>query len=127
MTNHAVRALIEQYIAAYNHKNLAAMLQTLHPEVVFQNIAGGTVNASTHGIAEFAALAEQSLPLFSERHQEIVDFAAGPGYANTSIAFRAVVANDLPNGLVKGQVLNLSGRSEFEFKDGLIVKIVDIS
>jgi hypothetical protein len=39
---------------------------------------------------------------------------------------RAVVAADLPNGIKKGQVLNLSGRSEFEFQDGAISKITDI-
>jgi hypothetical protein len=38
-----------------------------------------------------------------------------------------VVAKDLPNGLKKGEVLNLSGRSEFEFKDGAIFKLMDIS
>jgi hypothetical protein len=38
-----------------------------------------------------------------------------------------VVARDLPNGLKKGEVLNLSGRSEFEFKDGAIFKLTDIS
>ena len=47
--------------------------------------------------------------------------------AVATIAFRAVVAADLPNGLKNGQVLNFSGRSEFEFQDGTIARVTDIS
>jgi hypothetical protein len=107
--------------------DIPAMLLTVHPDVEFKNISGGCVNASANGIAELRALAEQSLPLFTNRHQDILSFEANEIQAVASIGFCAVVANDLPNGLKKGQVLNLSGSSEFEFSDGAISKITDIS
>jgi hypothetical protein len=119
-----MRALVDRYIDAYNRMDVDKMLLTVHPNVEFKNISGGVVNASTSGVAELKALAQQSLSLFSERHQDILSFDSG---AVASIAFRAVVASDLPNGLKKGQVLNLLGRSEFEFRDGAISKITDIS
>lgn len=122
-----MRALVDQYIAAYNCMDVTAMLATLHPEVEFKNISGGTVSASTSGLAEFKALAEQSLPLFSERQQIVLTFEGIETGAVMSIGFRAVVANDLPNGLKHGQVLSLAGRSEFAFRDGVISKIIDIS
>ncbi len=81
----------------------------------------------TNGIGELRALAQQSLSLFSERNQKIESFELQGTVAVVAIAFRAVVAVDLPNGLKKGQVLNLSGRSEFEFQNGMISKITDIS
>lgn len=122
-----MRALVDRYVDAYNRMDISAMLLTVHPDVVFKNISGGCVNASANGIAELKALAEQSLPLFTERHQEILSFEADETRAVASIGFRAVVANDLPNGLKKGQILSLSGRSEFEFSDGVISRITDIS
>ena len=122
-----MRALIERYIAAYNQMDIDEMMLTLHPDVEFRNISGGAVNASASGAAELSALARQSLALFSERHQEILTFEVHGAWAVASIAFRAVVARDLPNGLKKGQILSLSGRSEFEFREGAISRITDIS
>jgi ketosteroid isomerase-like protein len=127
MNSAEMRALVDRYIDAYNRMDIAEMLLTVHPDVEFKNISGGIVNVSSNGIAELKALAEQSVLLFSERHQDILSFESNETKAVASIGFRAVVANDLPNGLKKGQVLNMSGRSEFEFRDGAISKITDIS
>ena len=107
--------------------NVDEMLLTVHPDVEFKNISAGMVNASTTGINELRALAQQSLSLFTERQQIIESFQCVGSKALVSTVFRAVVANDLPNGLKSGQVLNLTGRSEFEFRDGAISKITDIS
>lgn len=122
-----IRALVDRYIDAYNRKNIDDMLMSVHPQVEFKNISSGVVNASTSGVAELRTLAQQSLSLFSERQQKIESFELQGFVAVATITFRAVVAADLPNGLKKGQVLNLSGRSEFEFQDGAISKITDIS
>jgi hypothetical protein len=122
-----IRALVDHYIDAYNRKDIDDMLMDVHPQVEFKNISAGVVNASTNGVVELRILAQQSLSLFSERHQMIESFEIQGPVAVATIAFRAVVAADLPNGLKKGQVLNLSGRSEFEFQDGAISKITDIS
>ncbi|GAB4087564.1 nuclear transport factor 2 family protein [Hydrogenophaga soli] len=122
-----IRSLVDRYIDAYNSKNVDDMLLCVHPQVEFKNISAGAVNASTNGMDELRALAQQSLSLFSERHQQIASFEIQGPVAVATIAFRAVVAADLPNGLKKGQVLNFSGRSEFEFQDGTISKITDIS
>lgn len=122
-----IRALIDHYIDAYNRKDIDDMLKGVHPQVEFKNISAGVVNASTNGVAELRTLAQQSLSLFSERHQKIESFELQDHVAVATIVFRAVVAADLPNGLKKGQVLTLSGRSEFEFQDGAISKITDIS
>ena len=123
-----MRSLVERYIDAYNRKDVAAMLALVHPLVKFQNIAGGEVNASTHGIAELEALARQSPALFSERRQTLQTFTRQGPVAMVTVAFHAVVAADLPAlGLKQGDVMDLAGRSEFEFRDGLISKITDIS
>lgn len=127
MKSTEMRALVDRYIDAYNRMDIPSMLLTVHQNVEFKNISNGGVNVSTTGVAELKALAEQSLSLFSERHQGILSFETSEARAVASIEFRAIVANDLPNGLKKGQALNLSGTSEFEFLDGTISKIIDIS
>ncbi|MFC7421752.1 nuclear transport factor 2 family protein [Iodobacter arcticus] len=121
------RALLDRYISAYNRMDIPAMLLTVHSDIEFKNISGGVVNATAIGATELRALAEQSISLFSERHQEILSFEYTETHAAVTIAFRAIIARDLPNGLKKDQVLELSGRTDFEFKDGLILKITDIS
>lgn len=122
-----IRALVDHYIDAYNRKNIDDMLMSVQSQVEFKNICAGVVNASTNGVADLRTLAQQSLSLFSERHQKIESFELQGSVAVATIDFRAVVAADLPNGLKKGQVLNFSGRSEFEFQDGAISKITDFS
>jgi hypothetical protein len=122
-----MRALVDRYIDAYNRMDVGGMLLGVHRDVKFENISGGAVTARTEGIDELKALAQQSLSLFSERHQRILSFETDGPRAAASIAFRAVLARDMPNGLRQGQVMSLPGRSEFEFKDGAICKITDIS
>lgn len=127
MSPKGMRSLVDQYIDAYNRRDVDGMLAGVHPQVEFKNISAGVVNASARGVAELRTLAQQSLSLFSERRQVIESFEGQGSRAVASITFYAVVANDLPNVLKKGHVLNLSGRSEFEFQDGAISKITDIS
>ena len=127
MSPTGMRSLVDQYLDAYNRRDVDGMLAGIHPQVEFKNISAGVVNASARGVAELRNLAQQSLSLFSERRQVIDSFEGQGSRAVASITFYAVVAKDLPNGLKKGQVLNLSGRSEFEFQDGAISKITDIS
>lgn len=127
MNSTEMRALVERFIDAYNRMDISGMLLVVHPDVEFKNISNGIVNASTSGAAEFKALAEHALTLFSERHQELLSFETTGNKAVASIGFRGVVASDLPDGLKKGTVFKLSGRSEFEFLGGKIVRITDIS
>lgn len=100
---------------------------TVHRDVTFENISGGVVNARAEGIDSLKTLALQSLSLFSERQQSILSFETDGARAFAAITFRAVFAMDIPHGPKQGQVLSLSGRSEFEFKDGAICRITDIS
>ncbi|MCC5809651.1 MAG: nuclear transport factor 2 family protein [Ectothiorhodospiraceae bacterium] len=127
MTPKEMRSLVDAYIDAYNRMDIDDMLAVVHPEVEFQSMSDGVVNARANGVAELRALAEQSLALFSERRQLVESFEVQGSRAVASIAFRAVVADDLPNGWTKGRVVNVSGRSEFDFRDGAIFRIVDIS
>ena len=63
--------IIRQYIQAYNGFNTDAVLALVHPDITFQNISHGEINARTHGKSEFEALARQSATLFTKRSQSL--------------------------------------------------------
>jgi ketosteroid isomerase-like protein len=127
MTNSDQVALINRYLAAYNAFDVDGMLEVLSPEVRFENYSADQLTAATSGIEEFRRLAEQSKAMFSEREQRITALEPSEGLIVASIAYRARLSADIPNGPRAGTVLDLHGKSEFSFKDGQIAKIVDRS
>ena len=128
MSPQARRALVDRYIEAYNRFDIDGMLQTLHPDIAFRNLSGGTETARADGLPALRALAVQSAALFAERRQQVVDFTChGDDAAEAAIEFSARLAIDLPDGPRRGEQLKLRGRSEFRFSDGAIVAITDFS
>ena len=127
MTQQQKRALIDRYLDAYNSFDVDAMMTTLHPEVEFENVSEGQVNAAASGASEFRQMAEQAKTLFTARRQIVTAFDDDGDGASIAVAYEGVLALDLPNGMRAGQRLKLDGRSEFAFKDGRISRIVDYS
>ena len=123
----AVREVIERYLAAYNAFDIPGMLTLLHPDVAFENVAGGQVTASTRGRDEFRALAEHGASLFTSRRQRIREYRATPAGADVEIEYEGVLAVELSPELPAGATLRLAGRSIFEMQDGRIVRLVDES
>jgi len=121
------RELVERFLRAYNAFDIEGMLALLHPEVTFQNVAGDRVNAEAFGIEAFRKLAEQSSALFVSREQTLKRFQAEGEGALAEVAFVGVLAADLPNGMRKGEVMEVTGRSEYRFREGRISGITDIS
>ena len=125
--DHPHRALIARYLAAYNAFDVPGMLALLHPDVTFENVAGGQVTAAAHGRDEFRALADHAATLFTTRHQAIRRYTATAAGAEVEIDYEGVLAADLGPELRAGTTLRLVGRSTFEVRDGLIARIVDES
>ncbi len=119
--------IITDYIAAYNARDVDAMLATLADEVRFENVSGGASTHITEGKTAFAQLANTGVTLFSERRQTVSNAIVGGDRVAVEIAYHAVVAADLPNGWKAGDVLDLTGKSFFQVRDGLIVDILDVS
>ncbi len=119
--------LIGRYLAAYNAFDIDGMMAVLHPDIEFQNVSGGAVNATASGANAFRALAGQSAGLFSMRRQTMTRFDAQDDQACIGVEFEGVLAADLANGMQAGETLRLTGRTEFAFRDGRICRITDIS
>ncbi|MFS2021624.1 nuclear transport factor 2 family protein, partial [Massilia sp. CT11-108] len=71
----AALALIERYVTAYNAFDVDGMLDTLSPDVRFENWSGGHLTAASDGRDAFRILAEQARTMFAEREQRVTALA----------------------------------------------------
>lgn len=121
------RQLVDQYIDAYNRFDVEGMMALLTPDVLFENVSAGKTSASACGKAEFRKLAQQGAALFSDRAQNLLVLEFSSSSAVAMIAYRGVLAIDMPDGPRAGSVIELSGESEFWFADGRISHLIDRS
>ncbi len=122
-----LKQLINKYIAAYNNFDIDQMISLFDENCSFENISNSVSTVKTHGRQELLELALKSAELFEKRAQTIIDANFTDDKAVVKIDYLATLAVDLPNGLKKGQELHLRGESIFEFKDGKIKSLTDLS
>ncbi|MEL6553472.1 MAG: nuclear transport factor 2 family protein [Cyanobacteria bacterium J06621_11] len=127
MNEEKQKEVIEAYLAAYNRFDVEGMIAQLHPQIVFQNVSDGEVNAEANGIEQFREMAVRSAAMFSSRHQQASEFSADGAVVSIEIAYEGILATNLPNGMQAGETLQLIGRSEFIFEDGKLIRITDFS
>ena len=127
MQQNEMKDLIDGYIKAYNAFDVDAMLLNMHDDISFRNISDGHVNLSTEGISELRKAAEQACHLFKSRRQTITDYQFSGDTATIQIDFTGEFSVDIPDGPKAGKIIELKGKSEFIFKDGVIIKLTDIS
>lgn len=119
---------IFSYVEAYNSMDVGKMTVDFDDQIVFLNIMNGENTMELHGIEDFKKQAIEALSYFSERQQSIETLIHNIDSTEISINYRAIAAMDFPNGWKKGDVINLQGKSVFEFSgDGKIAKLTDIA
>jgi len=119
---------IFKYLEAYNEMNVESMITDFTDEITFINIMNGEKSMELQGILKFKRQAIVALSYFSEREQSIESMTHTHNSTEIVINYRAIAAIDFPNGLKKGEVINLKGKSVFEFSaDGKIIRLTDIS
>lgn len=119
--------IIQNYIDGYNEFDLEKMVRDLEDAIVFQNIQNKEVNMTLKGLNAFKQQAEQAKSYFEKRHQKITSIKHIDDKTEIEIEYSAVLGMDFPNGLRKGQKLELKGKSIFVFKDNKICELTDIS
>lgn len=127
MTDEQRKECIESYVQAYNDMDVAGMLKQLHPEIDFAYYSDDEITGQAKGIDEFKRLAELAIRLFSARELTIDAMRFGAPVTTIDVSYRGTLAMDLPDGMKTGDTFELQGRSEFEFKDGKIIKLSDYS
>lgn len=120
-------SIIQNYIEGYNNFDVQQMIKDFADDIVFENIQHGEVSMTLRGIDEFTNQAEKVKHFFSYRKQTILSYEHEAERTETTIDYYGILATDLPNGLRKGQEIRLAGKSIFEFRDGKIKKLADLS
>ena len=119
---------IFRYLDAYNKMEVENMIADFDDGIVFLNVMNGEQTMELRGIEEFKKQAIEALSYFSEREQSIETMTHNIDSTEISINYRAIAAMDFPNGLKKGDEVNLKGKSVFEFStDGKISKLTDMT
>lgn len=117
---------IFRYVEAYNNMDLKNMITDFADDIIFQNVMNGEKTMELRGIEAFKKQAIEALSYFSEREQSIESITHTHSSTEIVINYRATAAMDFPNGMKKGDQINLQGKSIFEFSaDGKIVRLID--
>lgn len=119
--------IIQNYIDGYNEFDIEKMTCDLSDNIIFQNIQNNEVNMTLNGINAFKQQAKQAKSYFESRQQKITFIKHDNERTEIEIDYSATLAADFPNGLKKGDKLELKGKSIFKFLDNKIVEIIDIS
>jgi hypothetical protein len=119
--------IISNYVTAYNNFDVDGMVADFDEDIIFQNIVNDETTMELDGIEEFRNKAEQAVDIFSSREQTITAFLHNENWSEIEIEYHAVLAVDLPNGLKKGDELDMKGKSVFEFSENKITRLTDIS
>ncbi len=127
MDTDEAKALIEEFLSAYNCFDVDAMVELVDPEIEFRNVSSGDVDTAAIGRDEFQELAQQSAFLFSSRKQTPTNFEIDGEVVSVDINFTGTLATDIPDGMKAGDELRVTGRSEFVFRDKKIYRLTDYS
>lgn len=119
--------IVESYINYYNTFQIDEMADLFTEDCIFQNISNASGSIECRGKEELLKLATQSALLFKERKQSISNWVIGKNKIAVEIDYIATLAHDLPNGLKKGERLELKGVCIYEFEAGKIKRLVDFS
>ncbi|GAA4146422.1 hypothetical protein GCM10022216_31320 [Sphingobacterium kyonggiense] len=120
--------IVRNYIQAYNNFDVEGMVAHFSDNIVFENILNGQTTDTLEGIEDFKEQAETAKSYFEDREQTITELIELRDNIEIRIQYTATLAIDFPNGLNKGEKLELAGKSIFQFNDDdQVVRLLDIA
>ncbi len=105
--NDKQKTIIESYIKAYNSFDIKGMIEYVDEEIVFKNISNGNTDLEIKGLKNFKDQTETTKQYFTKGKQTIKSWKFENNRAIINIDYSAVLAVNLPNGMKKGDILNL--------------------
>lgn len=122
-TDEQKRALVNDYIQAYNRMDAVALLETLHPAVRFEHMVDQEVVLQLEGWEAFQQQFETTNALFTVHIQQLTvqEILADSLSATVNFYGKLKPTAELP----EAQELYLTGEAYYEFKDRKIIHIQD--
>lgn len=125
--NETREKIMQNYIDGYNQFDIEKMTRDLDENIIFKNVQNEEANLTLNGIDTFKQQANEAKSYFESRQQKITAIHHFEDKTTIEIDYLAVLAMDFPNGLKKGQRLELKGKSIFKFRNNKIVELTDIA
>jgi steroid delta-isomerase-like uncharacterized protein len=119
-------AIIQNYLDAYNRKDVAALVACVADDVVFENVSNSGQSIKIKGRTAFAELAEQAATMFTTRHQVISNAVVDGSRFALEVDWTGTPAIDL-GPMKAGERFALRGASFITIADGKLTRIVDLS
>lgn len=121
-----MRTLLD-YLEAYNSKNIQKMLSCFNDDCRFENISNHSPSTVITGKPSLKEQAEYAATLFSVREQKILVSYEEDNRIALELSYTATLAKDVNEKLKKNDQIKLHGASFFEFKNGKISSLKDLS
>ncbi|WP_343614718.1 nuclear transport factor 2 family protein [Novosphingobium sp.] len=119
-------AIVQTYLDAYNSKDVAALVNCVADDVVFENVSNAGQSMKIEGRSAFAELATQAAAMFTTRLQTVRTSVVDGDRVALQVDWAGIPAVDL--GPMKvGEPLAMRGASFITIVDGKLARIVDLS
>lgn len=119
--------LINIYVKGFNDFNMKKMLLPLHSKIVFENHVKDELTMKLEGVKAFKKQAQKGFDTVSKRRREILSIEHKEEYSETITSYTATMKVDIGEQMKKGEVITLTWKSKFFFKDDRISRIEDYS
>lgn len=118
--------IIQNYLDAYDRKDVAALAACVADDVVFENVSNAGQGMTIRGPAAFIALAERSAGMFTTRRQTIRNAVVAGDQVALEVDWTGTPAIDL-GPMKAGEPVAMRGASFMTIADGRLTRIVDLS
>ncbi len=118
--------IIQNYLDAYNRKDVAAIVACVADGVVFENVSNAGQSMKIEGRAAFAELAGQAATMFTTRRQTIRNAVVDGDRVALEVDWTGTPAIDL-GSMKAGEPVAMRGASFMTIAGGMLTQIVDLS
>lgn len=119
-------AIVQRYLDAYNHKDVAELVACVAETIVFEHVTNTGPSMKIEGRAAFAEFATQATAMFVTRRQTVRTAVVERDCVALEIDWTGVPAVDL-GAMKAGAQVTMRGASFLTIADGKLVRIVDLS
>ena len=118
--------VIQNYLEAYNRKDLPALMGCVSDDVQFENVSNTGQALRTEGRAAFAEVALQAAVMFTSRRQTVRTAVVDGDKVALEIDWVAIPATDI-GAMKAGVEVTMRGASFITIANGKLARIIDIS
>lgn len=118
--------VIQDYIAAYNRKDIAALVACVADDIIFENVSNSGHSMRIEGRAAFADLAEQAAAMFTTRNQTIRNAVVDGDRVALEVDWTGTPSIDL-GSMKAGEPVAMRGASFMTIAKGRLIRIADLS